>query len=761
MAHIGEKVGFKRQTMAEQSRVAPLIRHDGDKGWRVCEEGAALLREIKEPVVVIAIAGLYRTGKSFLLNCIIGATGAKPALSVGSTSESCTRGIDLCVTPRPLESGARLVLLDTEGLASMEQDEAYDAQVRARASSGLARDRARGRVSPATRAGFDLAASLTCARAFGSARRYLQVFALALLLSSYFVLNSMGVLDEAAIDRLYLISELSKHVCVRTDAAAAVRADEVPALAAGTAAEPDAAREADLAQFFPPLLWVLRDFVVELVADGKPISQDEYMDKALEARPSSARRADERNRVRAAIRNLFPSRACVTLVRPAADEDAVRHAVSLDASELRPEFVRGMRDIQRRLLGEGGSGAGARVKKLFGAELNGAHLAGLASQYVRALNTDGVVPSIKGAWEYVVADACREAREGAVRAHAAALADALRGAAPDAAPVRELEPLLLAVAAPSAVGARARFRQAAIAGAEAEATMGALEAELAGADAHAVAQLNQSSRALCADAAERLCGALERALLADGASDGAPAPPAELARALRAFGEGFGAEASGPGKAGALADALRTRLTAAVEAYARALDARARDAAAAAAAERASVELRLATAEANLEARTTALQSASAERDAQRDELGALRAQLADERAARATAQAESASAARAHAAELAAARTELGAEREKGALLLEAARAEAGREAARATDAARTAEATLADAREQLRLARAEQASRDERALAAQREADAALGAARAAADAARADTDAVRVQTAALVSQFDAVRA
>jgi hypothetical protein len=38
------------------SRVAPLIRHDGtDKGWRVCDEGAALLREIHEPVVVIAV----------------------------------------------------------------------------------------------------------------------------------------------------------------------------------------------------------------------------------------------------------------------------------------------------------------------------------------------------------------------------------------------------------------------------------------------------------------------------------------------------------------------------------------------------------------------------------------------------------------------------------------------------------------------------------------------------------------------------------
>ena len=53
--------------------------------------------------------------------------------------------------------GGTLVLLDTEGLAPMDQDEMYDA----------------------------------------------QVFALGLLLSSHFVLNQVGVIDESAIDQLF------------------------------------------------------------------------------------------------------------------------------------------------------------------------------------------------------------------------------------------------------------------------------------------------------------------------------------------------------------------------------------------------------------------------------------------------------------------------------------------------------------------------------------------------------------------------------
>ena len=54
--------------------------------------------------------------------------------------------------------------------------------------------------------------------------------------------------------------------------------------------------------------------------------------------------------MRAAIRQLFPSRACRTLVRPATDEEAVRHAVGLTTAQLRPEFVSQLEAVRRRPL---------------------------------------------------------------------------------------------------------------------------------------------------------------------------------------------------------------------------------------------------------------------------------------------------------------------------------------------------------------------------------------------------------------------------
>jgi len=322
----------------------PLIRMENGK-WELHSEGAALLETVAAPMRVVAVAGMYRTGKSFFLNTLAGSVGerATEGFGVGSTSESCTRGIDVIVTKD--DTGASLVLLDTEGLSSMEQDESYDA----------------------------------------------QIFALALLLSSYFVLNAMSVIDEAALDRLYLIGELSKHICV----SAAPSADDPSSPdAAAPAPAPPTAEE--LSSYFPPFLWLLRDFVVDLCSDGVQVDETTYMEKALESRPNTARRSAERNETRAAIRGLFPARTCRTLVRPVADERALRQAVTLSEEQLRPEFVGKMREIKQEVL------SGAPPKSLYGERLDGRMLLALASRYLAAMNSPGVVPSIRSAWESVV-----------------------------------------------------------------------------------------------------------------------------------------------------------------------------------------------------------------------------------------------------------------------------------------------------------------------------------------------------------------------
>ena len=102
-----------------------------------------------------------RTGKSFFLNQLAGTHSQEKQVNgfvVGPTTESCTRGIWIWDANQRNSRGEKILLMDTEGIASTDNDETYDA----------------------------------------------KIFSLGLLLSSLFIFNTMGVIDEGAIDR-YII----------------------------------------------------------------------------------------------------------------------------------------------------------------------------------------------------------------------------------------------------------------------------------------------------------------------------------------------------------------------------------------------------------------------------------------------------------------------------------------------------------------------------------------------------------------------------
>ena len=120
------------------------------------------------------------------------------------------------------------------------------------------------------------------------------------------------------------------HVCAATGPAGAPGATTA-ADAAATAEEEEAGASShkELSRFFPPLLWLLRDFVLELRDDkGASLSPDQYMERALESRAVGQRRADERNETRAAIRELSP--------RPRGGGGKARHDRMLMASNCLP-----------------------------------------------------------------------------------------------------------------------------------------------------------------------------------------------------------------------------------------------------------------------------------------------------------------------------------------------------------------------------------------------------------------------------------------
>jgi hypothetical protein len=184
-----------------------------------------------------------------------------------------------------------------------------------------------------------------------------QIFSLAVLLSSLFVYNQMGGIDEAALDRLSLVTEMTKHIrvrasggecrarpfqlqfakrnrasranqksimtvrCLAAPALGELEAQEAPACQACRSLSPQvpsarsvrwqlapplpcrAAGSSDtdaseLASFTPSFLWLLRDFYLQLVEDGRKVTPRDYLETALQPLPGTGRAVEAKNQVR-------------------------------------------------------------------------------------------------------------------------------------------------------------------------------------------------------------------------------------------------------------------------------------------------------------------------------------------------------------------------------------------------------------------------------------------------------------------------------
>lgn len=127
-----------------------------------------MLSKIKGNISVISVAGMYRTGKSYLLNRVI--LGRSNGFGVGPTVNPCTKG--LWIWGRPLAGFTadgepiNVLVVDSEGIGALDEDTNHD----------------------------------------------VKIFTLAVLLSSYFIYNSMGSIDESALSSLNLVVNLAQHI---------------------------------------------------------------------------------------------------------------------------------------------------------------------------------------------------------------------------------------------------------------------------------------------------------------------------------------------------------------------------------------------------------------------------------------------------------------------------------------------------------------------------------------------------------------------
>jgi Guanylate-binding protein, N-terminal domain len=297
-----------------------------DNRLEVCEDAANYLRSLKDKIGVISIGGPARTGKSLLLNLL---TKSK-SFEVGSRVQACTQGI--WITPIKTEEKI-IILVDSEGAKSVEKNSTFDA----------------------------------------------KLFSLLILMSSVFIFNTKGVIDEQSINQLTLATHVSEMISFR------LSEDET-----------EQEVKSRIKSLAPKFIWILRDFHLSLEdSEGNSITSKQYMENILNMKNLKGRNAQKISEVRTKLLEIFEDRSCYTLPRPVDQESELEVLNTLPVTSLRPKFMKAYNNLEKVLL------ENCPTKKMNGGDVIGLQLLIMLEEIISNLN-EGIMPNLQTAWSQVI-----------------------------------------------------------------------------------------------------------------------------------------------------------------------------------------------------------------------------------------------------------------------------------------------------------------------------------------------------------------------
>jgi hypothetical protein len=349
-----ENLKFSDNINDNQSNGAvPFITYnESTKKFVISKEARKIIAnpEKNQKIGIISLVGKYRTGKSFLLNRVIinNKYNSKDGFAVGPTIKPCTKGIWLWSNPLIVTNENNnnepfpVYLIDTEGLGAYDEEINHDS----------------------------------------------KIFLISILISSLFIYNSFGTIDEAALSNLSFILNLSKSLKLRQNQDEEKNDNN------------SFNEENELAKYFPCLFWLLRDFVLKLVdLEGNPISSKEYLENSLMEQEGTTDTIIEKNLIRRKIKNYFLERECFPMVRPVENEKDLQNLMNLSDEYIRPEFLEQSKHLREMIYTK------VKPKNFGGKILSGEMLIELVESIVNAIN-DGAIPVIENSWKYIANNEC-------------------------------------------------------------------------------------------------------------------------------------------------------------------------------------------------------------------------------------------------------------------------------------------------------------------------------------------------------------------
>lgn len=257
--------------------VKPAANH---RDLELVEANLNQLRKLRGPVAMVAVVGKFHSGKSFLMNQLM---GKSTGFGIGPSVQPKTMGIWMWGQPMEFQSSRagtkiNVVFLDTEGFAANNITENYDA----------------------------------------------KVFAVSTLLSSHLLYNSVKIIDQSDIDYLELLARRTQLFALRSQLSKSKWTSDF---------------NHDMLTF-PPLTWVVQDFVQETHNFETP---SEWLHRLM---GSHSRESDNYT---ISLLEIFEKVDCHTLFIPAFERELLTDLSQAKDSDLSTDYRRERDNLIKKL----------------------------------------------------------------------------------------------------------------------------------------------------------------------------------------------------------------------------------------------------------------------------------------------------------------------------------------------------------------------------------------------------------------------------
>jgi len=303
----------------------------------VNEKTAKILENIHLPIAIVGVVGPFHSGKSYLTNQLLNRT---QGFAIGPTVNPETRGLWIWGKPliKTIDGEEIAVLfIDSEGLFSSNMTESYDA----------------------------------------------KIFAISSLLSSLLIYNTIHNIDQSYIDYIEILARRAQLFSMKMKL---------------KNSEKESRTDVELMKF-PPLIWVIQDFVLNL---KKGTTATEWLNSMLktpnkDGKPSSS------------IPEIFESIECKPLFYPVTSNPMkLRHLDKVSADELNSDYLADIQDLREFVF------KNVQVKKRGHSKMNGPLLNMLVTALVYGAN-EGQFPSVPSVWDSFIRLASSDAQHKSIR----------------------------------------------------------------------------------------------------------------------------------------------------------------------------------------------------------------------------------------------------------------------------------------------------------------------------------------------------------